>query len=131
MSKGRAILLLFLFSDVGRDDAPTRILAGSHLDMARALVPYGEDGQHVEAVADLDLPGPHRLEYATGSAGDVFICHPFLVHAATWPHRGATARFLSQPGLVPATGQLELDRPDGDHSPVERAVLLGRARSSA
>ena len=25
---------------------------------------------------------------ATGEAGDVFLCHPFLVHAASWPHRG-------------------------------------------
>ena len=36
-SKGRALLMLFLFSDVGSDDAPTRIRAGSHLDIARRL----------------------------------------------------------------------------------------------
>jgi hypothetical protein len=29
-SRGRALLLLFLFSDVGKDDAPTRIRVGSH-----------------------------------------------------------------------------------------------------
>ena len=26
--------------------------------------------------------------HATGRAGDVFLCHPFIVHTATWPHRG-------------------------------------------
>ena len=29
-SSGRALLMLFLFSDVGEDDAPTRIRVGSH-----------------------------------------------------------------------------------------------------
>ena len=43
-SRGRALLMLFLFSDVGEDDAPTRIRAGSHLDIARRLAPAGEDG---------------------------------------------------------------------------------------
>ena len=43
-SKGRALLMLFLFSDVGDDDAPTRIRVGSHLDVARILAPLGENG---------------------------------------------------------------------------------------
>jgi hypothetical protein len=36
-SKGRALLMLFLISDVGEDDAPTRIRVGSHRDVARTL----------------------------------------------------------------------------------------------
>ena len=43
-SRGRALLMLFLFSDVTERDAPTRIRAGSHLDMARLLAPAGEIG---------------------------------------------------------------------------------------
>src|SRR5215217_8774586 len=43
-SKGRALLLLFLFSDVGERDAPTRIRVGSHLDVARLLEPYKASG---------------------------------------------------------------------------------------
>ena len=42
-SKGRALLMLFLFSDIGENDAPTRIRAGSHLDVARMLAPAGEE----------------------------------------------------------------------------------------
>ena len=34
-SRGRALLMLFLFSDVGECDAPTRIKVGSHRDIAR------------------------------------------------------------------------------------------------
>ncbi|TWG53668.1 hypothetical protein L610_000500001370 [Aminobacter sp. J44] len=43
-SSGRALLMLFLFSDVGPDDAPTRIRVGSHAHIARELLPYGEAG---------------------------------------------------------------------------------------
>lgn len=37
-------LLLFLFSEVGEEDAPTRIRVGSHLDVPKVLQKYGEDG---------------------------------------------------------------------------------------
>jgi hypothetical protein len=40
-SDGRALLMLFLFSDVSEDDAPTRIRVGSHYDVARLLAPSG------------------------------------------------------------------------------------------
>ena len=36
-SRGRALLLLFLFSDIGEKDAPTRIRLGSHLRVASLL----------------------------------------------------------------------------------------------
>jgi hypothetical protein len=49
-SRGRALLLLFLFSDVGKDDAPTRIRVGSHLAVARMLAPAGEVGLRVTSV---------------------------------------------------------------------------------
>lgn len=38
-SKGRALLMLFLFSDISECDAPTRIIPGSHLEVARILEP--------------------------------------------------------------------------------------------
>jgi hypothetical protein len=37
-SRGRALLMLFLFSEVGPDDAPTRVKVGSHLDVPPFLV---------------------------------------------------------------------------------------------
>jgi len=64
------------------------------------------------------------LAWATGAAGDVYLCHPFLVHAASWPHRGKTARFIAQPPLTPV-GVLNLARADGNYSPVEIAVRTG------
>jgi hypothetical protein len=122
-SKGRALLMLFLFSDVGADDAPTRIRIGSHIDLARMLAPAGEDGRSLGDLAangfDETAHCPEAL--ATGEAGTVYLCHPFLVHAAQ-PHRGTRPRFLAQPPLLPAAGQLELQREDCLYSPVETAI---------
>ena len=55
-------------------------------------------------------------ELATGQAGDVIVCHPFLVHAASWPHTGRHPRIMAQPGvalhdafpLVPPLSPVEL-----------------------
>ena len=119
-SKGRALLMLFLFSDVGPEDAPTRIRVGSHLEMARILGPAGEEGRSLgELAANGFAETAHCPEVlATGPAGTVYLCHPFLVHAAQ-PHRGREPRFMAQPALLPASGRLE---GDGDCSPVERAI---------
>lgn len=121
-SKGRCLLMLFLFSDVGEDDAPTRIRAGSHRDIARRLHPAGEAGLTLRELASTAFEeSAHRPEVlATGAAGTVYLCHPFLVHAAQ-PHRGRAPRFMAQPPLLPA------DWPNGGVAPdslIARAVEL-------
>jgi len=123
-SRGRALLMLFLFSDIGENDAPTRIRAGSHADIARQLAPAGEAGLTLrELAADGFARSAHRREVlATGMAGTVYLCHPFLVHAAQ-AHRGTRPRFLAQPPLLPAE-EPALERVEGDYSPVERAIRL-------
>jgi hypothetical protein len=117
-SRGRALLMLFLFSDVGEKDAPTRIRVGSHLDMARLLEPAGEAGMSHLALNDVATDRPEAL--ATGEAGTVYLCHPFLIHAAQ-RHRGSTPRFMAQPPLHPAE-PFRLTRENGDYSPVEMAI---------
>lgn len=123
-SRGRALLMLFLFSDVGEHDAPTRILVGSHLDAPPILAPAGDAGlTFIEFAARFGSPDGYPMALATGRAGDVYLCHPFLVHAAQ-PHRGSSPRFMAQPPLLPAE-PLSLERADGDYSPVERAIRIG------
>lgn len=121
-SKGRALLMLFLFSDVGEDDAPTRIRAGSHRDIARQLAPAGEAGLSLRELAADGFAGSAGRDevLATGEAGTVYLCHPFLVHAAQ-PHRGTTPRFMAQPPLLPR----EPLRLSGGiaQTPVEQAIL--------
>ncbi len=124
-SRGRALLMLFLFSDVGPEEAPTRIRVGSHLDIARMLAPAGENGLTLrELAANGFAETAHRREeLATGEAGTVYLCHPFLVHAAQ-PNRGTRPRFMAQPPLLPAV-PLRLSRDDGGYSAVELAIKNG------
>jgi len=119
VSKGRALLMLFLFSDVGPQDAPTRLRLGSHLQIARELLPHGTAGLTLgELAADGFASTAHCPEMAaTGQAGTVYLCHPFLVHAAQ-PHQGTQPKFMAQPGLLPR-GAFDPALPP---SPVQRAI---------
>jgi hypothetical protein len=117
-SQGRALLMLFLFSDVGENDAPTRIRVGSHVDMARLLAPAGEAGMaHLQLA---DIGAKRDVALATGEAGTVYLCHPFLIHAAQ-KHKGAAPRFMTQPPLAPAV-PFCLERADAAYSPVEVVI---------
>lgn len=119
-SKGRALLALFLFSDVGDLDAPTRIRVGSHKVVARLLEPAGEAGV---ALRSLDLTPTASCEeiVATGEAGTVYLCHPFLVHAAQI-NRGRSPRFMAQPPLFPRKEFDVRQQAAGPGYPVEDAI---------
>lgn len=124
-SRGRALLMLFLFSDIGEAEAPTLIRRGSHRDIALRLAPAGEAGLSLrQLLADgaFDEAPGDETALATGAAGDVWLCHPFLVHAAQ-PHRGQRPRFLAQPPLLPAKATAIIDWRT-DSAPVGRAVRL-------
>ena len=123
-SKGRALLMLFLFSDVTEVDAPTRIRVGSHVDVAQLLKMAGEAGLSFMELAEklVGLP-THDETLATGKAGTVYLCHPFLVHAAQ-PHRGKQPRFLAQPPLL-LRHALTIDEYETGYFPVEEAIRLG------
>lgn len=134
-SRGRALLLLMLFSEVGHDDAPTRLRIGSQGPTARLLAPYGLEGVSMlkASTAAAAVTADHPVALATGSAGDVYICHPFLIHAAQ-AHHGSRPRFLAQPPLhTPGwvNGSLDVG---GGTAPVDRAIRLaleGRGRDKA
>ncbi len=121
-SSGRALLMLFLFSDVGIDDAPTRIRKSSHLTIARELLPFGEAGATLRQLSANGYASTEDcgVELATGAAGTVYLCHPFLVHAAQ-PHRGKHPRFMAQPPLLP-NGEFNPALPP---SPVQVAIRQG------
>lgn len=119
MSSGRALLMLFLFSDVGPDDAPTRIRKGSHATIARELLPHGKAGATLRQLSADGYASTQECEIAlaTGAAGTVYLCHPFVVHAAQ-PHHGTEPRFMAQPPLMPT---VDFD-PTLAPSPVQVAI---------
>jgi hypothetical protein len=121
-SKGRALLMLVLYSDVSEKDAPTIIYEGSHKDVVRLLSQEGDSGlSFMELAKKLDGLPERKEVYATGKAGTVYLCHPFLVHSAQ-VHRGMTPKFMAQPPLLL---KQELSISNSDHySPVEEAIRL-------
>lgn len=123
-SKARGLLMLFLFSDVTEQDAPTLIKVGSHFDVAKILEPEGEAGlSFMELAQRLDtIPAKEEI-VATGKAGTVYLCHPFIVHAAQ-NHRGTTPKFMAQPPLL-TKNDFNINKTDGLLCPVEKAIVEG------
>ncbi|AEW98825.1 phytanoyl-CoA dioxygenase family protein [Streptantibioticus cattleyicolor] len=130
-SRDRALLMLLLFTETGEADAPTRIRVGSHLDVPPVLNRYGEAGVSIfEIAAEVERVSAHRpVVRATGRPGDVYLCHPFLVHAAQ-PHHGTRPRFMAQPPLHPAV-PCDPYRTDGPLSPVEAAIRTALALAAS
>ena len=97
-------------------------------DVPPILAPGGDDGMPwLPAAQQAAQVSAHRpTAWATGQAGDVFLCHPFLVHAASWPHRGRSAKMIAQPPVqltadeLPAPGART-----GPPTPVEQAIYSG------
>ncbi len=123
-SKGRALLMLFLFSNTTEIDAPTRIKVGSHIDVSKLLKHHGEEGLTFMQLAEQLKHLPKRKEItATGSAGTVYLCHPFLVHAAQ-DHRGIEPKFMAQPPLLPKR-DFNIKQPIELCCPIEKAIIKG------
>lgn len=92
------VLLLTLLSDVGPDDAPTRIRVGSHRDVARVLGPEPLGLAEMGRLVD-DASAARPVALATGRPGDMYLLHPFTAHAAD-EHRGTTPRFMAQTPIM-------------------------------
>jgi hypothetical protein len=119
----QGLLGIPLMTDVLSHGGATFIAAGSVGPVARFLA------QHPEGVLPDDFPTRELLsegctfQEATGEAGDFYLLHPFLLHAVSQnvlcrPRAISNILFeLQQP--------LQLDRPAGDYSAVEAAILHG------
>jgi hypothetical protein len=123
-SKARGLLMLFLFSEVTELDAPTVIKVGSHLDVAKILAPEGEKGLSFMELAQRLEPTLSRADaLATGAAGTVYLCHPFIVHAAQ-NHRGVNPKFMAQPPLL-TRNDFDISTINTELCPVKQAILVG------
>ncbi len=122
-SKGRALLLLVLYSDVSQNDAPTIIYKGSHLVVAKILSQENDRGLSFLELANQLANMPEREQIvATGKAGTVYLCHPFLVHSAQ-AHSGHRPRFMAQPALL-LKNELTIENSTIGYSPLESAIRL-------
>ena len=131
-SRGRGLLAIYLLTDVEPDGAPTRLRPGSHWDVPPILAPAGDAGMEwLPAAQQAARASAHRpAALATGRAGDVFLCHPFLVHAASWPHRGRLPRMIAQPAVA-LHGQYAWRPVPGETPPPVQQVILDSLAAAA
>ena len=123
-SKARGLLMLFLFSDVSEKDAPTMLKVGSHLDVAKILAPEGEKGlSFMELAGKLSSIVDRAEAAATGKAGTVYLCHPFMAHAAQ-DHHGTEPKFMAQPALL-TKNDFTITASAQDVCPVVKAIMKG------
>jgi hypothetical protein len=115
--------MLVLYSDVDENDAPTIVYNKSHIDVAKILQPEGDAGLSFMDLANKlnDLPLREQT-LATGKAGTIYLCHPFVAHSAQ-DHRGKNPKLMAQPPLL-LKGELTIEGKN-DFTPVEMAIRLG------
>lgn len=121
-SPEQGLLVFVNWTDVVHLGGPTYIATDSVPVITRHLA------DHPEGVLPkaFDFPGLvgqcHDFEEATAMAGDVYLLHPFLLHAASQnPLR--VIRIITNPPVSLAE-PLNFNRPNlEDHSPVEQAIL--------
>ncbi|HZM78569.1 MAG TPA: hypothetical protein VFC19_22815 [Candidatus Limnocylindrales bacterium] len=123
-SPEQGLLTLVLWSDVAHQGGATFVAADSVGPVARFLA------DHPEGVYPQSFPYPELVARcgdfveATGEVGDVYLLHPFILHAKA-QNVLRVPRYITNPP-VHLVEPMRFDRADpGDFSLVERAVLRG------
>ncbi|GCE16071.1 phytanoyl-CoA dioxygenase family protein [Tengunoibacter tsumagoiensis] len=149
-SAGQGLLVLCLFSDVGPHSGGTVVAEGSHKLVTRFLQNYPEGIELNEAIklfgeshpwiaqltgkTDTELADRNefflnyqqyddvrlRVVDTTGKAGDIYLCHPFLFHAASQNHSGIP-RFMCNRS-TPLLESMQFQRDDNAYSPLELSI---------
>ncbi len=123
-SPEQGLLTLVLWTDVLPQGGATFVAADSVPVVARFLA------EHPEGVLPKDFPRQeliaqcHDFVEATGKAGDVYLLHPYVLHAKSQNLLGLPRMITNPP--VHLLEPMDFNRPDpADFSPVELAVLRG------
>lgn len=136
-SPEQALLTIVLWSDVHPRGGATFLAADSVGPVARYLAAHPEGvnplspaGEAYGGFPFADMIGECRdFREATGTAGDVYLMHPFLLHTSSF-NELKRPRLITNPP-VGFTQAMRFDRPQwNDHCAVEQAVLRGLGRSS-
>ncbi len=122
-SPEQALLTVELYSDVEPMGGGTALCEGSAPYAARALAEYPEGMNPFEAVALARSVIPFeklpKIE-ATGKAGTVYFCHPFILHTSS-PNVLGTPRFATN-ATVKLREPMRFDDP-GEASLVETSIM--------
>lgn len=122
-SPEQGLLGIPLFTDVFPQGGATFLAVDSVPVVARFLADHPEGVGPDDFDTAALLAECRDFREATGEAGDVYLLHPFMLHAVG-------QNVLQRPRAITnlcyeLNEPMDLDRPDGDYSPVEAAVLRG------
>jgi hypothetical protein len=120
-SPEQGLLVFVNWTDVVHKGGPTYIATDSVPVVAEFLADRPE-GVLPNEFNFKELVGRcQEFEEATGNAGDVFLLHPYMLHAASQNPLRAIRVITNPP--VHLNEPMRFSRPDGAYSPVELAVL--------
>lgn len=106
--------------NVDHDGGPTLLARGTHREVARLLArrePEGIPGDRIGSTVHDAINVVVDAVPATGTAGDVYVCHPFLAHSFN-PIGPTEPRVVSNV-CVHGRSAIDLRSPS---TPVDRAV---------
>ena len=118
-SPEQALLTIVIWQDVASHGGATFIAADSVGPVARHLAAHPQGcspndfGQLIHSCRD--------FREAEGHAGDVYLLHPFMLHASS-PNHSGIARFITNPP-VHYREPMDFQKPPAEQSPVECAIL--------
>ena len=130
-SPEQGLLIVVYYSDVGEKGGGTFIAPDSMGVVARFLA------EHPEGIHPFGFPRGEKslirqcrdFREVTGKAGDVFLLHPYMLHASSRNH-SQVARFMTNP-CIRLAEPMVFNRTDGSvTSPIEKAVLRGLGQES-
>lgn len=122
-SPEQGLLGIPLFTDVLPQGGATFLAVDSVPVIARYLAAHPEGVGPDDFDTKALLAECHDFREATGEAGDVYLLHPYMLHAVG-------QNVLQRPRAITnlcyeLKEPMILDRPDSDYSPIEAAVLRG------
>jgi hypothetical protein len=125
----QGLLVIGVFTDIQPRWGGTVLAGGSHKLTARVLAKHPEGISHTDLFREVLSEPLGNFVEITGSAGDVFLCHPFMFHSRGYKHDGPpriisnTEAGLRQP--------MNFDRSNGDYSPLEHSVIQALMEEAA
>jgi hypothetical protein len=122
-SPEQGLLTIVLWTDVLPRGGATFVAADSVPVMARYLVDRPEGVRPNGFEFSERIKECSQFLEATGKAGDVYLIHPYLLHASS-KNALRIPRVITNPPIH-LKEPMNFNRPDGDYSLVEQAVLRG------
>ena len=119
-SPEQALLIVAYWTDVDHKGGGTFVAPDSVTPVAHKLLEHTE-GIDFSGFGDL-VSECRNFQELVGKAGDVFICHPFVLHTSS-PNHSNRPRFMSNPPIALQSPMCFNRKDPKNYSPLEYSIL--------